>query len=103
VADRRRLVGSKNGRIGLASADVEVGDCICVFHGAGVPFVLRKKLNHYAIVGESCKSRLQRSPLRLGKASYTHYFPLDIHGLMDCEAIRLVENGEAGIEKILLH
>ena len=57
VAASRRLVGSKNGRIGLASADVEVGDWICVFHGAGVPFVLRKKLNHYVIVGEACKSR----------------------------------------------
>jgi hypothetical protein len=103
VADRRRLVGSKNGRIGLASADVEVGDCVCVFHGAGVPFVLRKKLDHYVIVGEACKSRLQRTPLRLDRRSYAHYFLVDIHGLMDGEAIRLVESGEAGLEKIVLH
>jgi hypothetical protein len=103
VAESRRLVGSKNGKIGLASVDVEVGDCICVFHGAGVPFVLRKKLNHYVIVGEACKLRLQLNLLRLGQGKLNSLFPLDIHGLMDGEAIRLVENEEAALEKIVLY
>jgi hypothetical protein len=103
VAESRRLVGCKNGKIGLASVDVEVGDCICVFHGAGVPFVLRKKLNHYVIVGEACKLRLQLNLLRLGQGKLNSLFPLDIHGLMDGEAIRLVENEEAGLEKIVLY
>jgi hypothetical protein len=103
VAESRRLVGSKNGKIGLASVDVEVGDCICVFHGAGVPFVLRRKLNHYVIVGEACKLRLQMILLRLGQGKLNSLFPLDIHGLMDGEAIRLVENEEAALEKIVLY
>jgi hypothetical protein len=75
VADRRRLIGSKNGQIGLASADVDVGDCICVFHGAGVPFVLRKNLDHYVIVGEACKSRFQRTLLGLEQSKLSLLFP----------------------------
>jgi len=100
VAQSRRLVGSKNGKIGLASVDVEVGDCICVFHGAAIPFVLRKKLDHHVIVGEACKSRLQINLFGQGKLNSP--CPLDIHGLMDGEAIRLVRNGEAVLEKIVL-
>jgi hypothetical protein len=75
VADRRRLIGSKNGRIGLASEDTKVGDCVCVFHGTGVPFVLRKKLNYYVIVGEACKSRLRRTLLRFGQSKLSSLFP----------------------------
>lgn len=55
VATRRRLLGTRQGRIGLASEDARAGDRIGVLLGAGVPFILRPHAGYYTIVGEACK------------------------------------------------
>jgi hypothetical protein len=42
----KRIFITKSGKLGLAPARVEIGDCICVLHGSKVPVVLRKFLTN---------------------------------------------------------
>ena len=42
----RRLIRTKNGRLGLANIDVSVGDAVCIFYGCSVPVILHKHVLH---------------------------------------------------------
>jgi Heterokaryon incompatibility protein (HET) len=67
----RTLVLSENGYIGLAPSETETGDKICVMYGCHAPVVLRKRsdgADAYILVGDAY-----------------------VHGLMDGEALQLVE------------
>lgn len=58
VCHERRLLVTDNGMIGLAPMEAQVGDLVCSFLGASVPFVLRKLSassdvgDRYRLVGE---------------------------------------------------
>lgn len=50
----RRPFKSDQGHIRLAPEAAEVGDVVCLFHGATVPFVLRREVNgEYRLLGEA--------------------------------------------------
>ncbi|KAF1955262.1 hypothetical protein CC80DRAFT_549467 [Byssothecium circinans] len=51
---RRRLFKTRGGYLGTGARSVAAGDEVWIFHGAGVPFVLRPQPNgQYRLVGES--------------------------------------------------
>jgi hypothetical protein len=54
VSSGRRFAITERGLLGLVVSDAQVGDRICVFQGAQVPFVLRQRPNCelYNLVGE---------------------------------------------------
>lgn len=60
----RRMMISSKGYIGLVPAKAREGDHICVLYGCSVPVILRKKGDHYVLIGESY-----------------------VHGIMDGEAL----------------
>ncbi|GLA76942.1 hypothetical protein AtubIFM55763_008820 [Aspergillus tubingensis] len=60
----RRMMISSKGYIGLVPAKAQEGDHICVLYGCSVPVILRKKGDHYVLIGESY-----------------------VHGIMDGEAL----------------
>ncbi|KAH8803582.1 HET domain-containing protein [Xylogone sp. PMI_703] len=60
----RTFVVTSHGRIGITPAETQVGDCVTVIFGGGVPYILQRHRNAWLLVGESY-----------------------IHGLMNGEAI----------------
>ncbi|ESZ93209.1 hypothetical protein SBOR_6405 [Sclerotinia borealis F-4128] len=76
----RRLIGTKNGRIGLTVAAAIEGDSIAVIPGCSVPLVLRRNEKGWSLVGECF-----------------------VYGLMNGEAADLVGSEKIGIEQIQLH
>jgi hypothetical protein len=54
VANNRRPFKSDKGHLGLAPESAEIGDIVCIFHGAVVPFVLRPEADgRYRLLGEA--------------------------------------------------
>ncbi|APA15937.1 hypothetical protein sscle_15g107070 [Sclerotinia sclerotiorum 1980 UF-70] len=76
----RRLIGTKNGRIGLTVAASRIGDSIVVLPGCSVPVVLRRDGTGWELVGECF-----------------------VYGLMNGEAVDFVGGGRVPIEEIQLH
>jgi hypothetical protein len=79
-ANGRRFMISSNNYIGLAPNEAQVGDEIFVLAGSSVPFILRPEGGHHLVVGEAY-----------------------VHGLMDGEASRRVDERRAKIRDISLH
>lgn len=50
--DKRRFFITIKGYIGLAPPEAQVGDVVCIFLGARVPFILRRLGEYYMLVGE---------------------------------------------------
>lgn len=65
--NRRAFLG-KLGRVGLVPVGAEVGDLVCVFWGANVPFVLRERE-------------------RTGGEVFHFVGEAYVYGVMDCEAV----------------
>jgi Heterokaryon incompatibility protein (HET) len=76
----RRLIITSGGWIGLAPAETQEGDFVCVLRGCCVPVVLRKEGDHFLFVGDSY-----------------------IHGLMDGLAMDRVAKGEWIEREFVLH
>ena len=79
----RRISITKSGHIGSLPEETEIGDLVCILLGCSVPVVLRKQegVEHgYEFVGECY-----------------------LHGLMDGEAMAMLENGQLKAEDINLH
>lgn len=66
----RRLMISSKGYIGLVPPKTQEGDLVCVLFGCSVPVILRKQGSHYIFIGESY-----------------------VHGIMDGEAIQMMNEG----------
>ncbi|KAI1206535.1 HET-domain-containing protein [Annulohypoxylon truncatum] len=81
---RRRFVISRKGYMGLAPSGVEIGDHICILAGGKVPFIVRA-------VQHNDSQATSRFVCRLLGDSY-------IHGLMDGEAMKLVDDGVLKVE-----
>jgi hypothetical protein len=47
------FVTTRNGRIGITSYSVRVGDLLCVLFGGSTIQVLRKEADHYLLAGEA--------------------------------------------------
>ncbi len=76
---RRRLVTTKKGYVGMALEAVEPGDVICVLLGCTVPMVLRPAGDKYQVVGECY-----------------------LHGLMEGQALKWVEDGVHQLDDFIL-
>jgi hypothetical protein len=50
----RRLCRTRNGRAGLVPSETRLGDDVCIFLEVPIPFVVRKKGDHYQLVGPCC-------------------------------------------------
>ena len=48
----RKLFGTKEGYIGVGDVTLQANDLVCVLFGGKVPFILRKREEHYRFVGE---------------------------------------------------
>ncbi|KAJ4346348.1 uncharacterized protein N0V89_010277 [Didymosphaeria variabile] len=72
----RRVMGTRDGRVGLAPKHARQGDVVAVLTGGRVPFILRPEEHHYTIVGDAY-----------------------VHGIMDGEALQAGEE----LEYIELH
>jgi Heterokaryon incompatibility protein (HET) len=68
---------SPKGYIGLAHRNARYSDKICILLGASVPFILREEDDHYLLVGEAY-----------------------VHGLMDGEAIEMMQREEVEVQNI---
>jgi hypothetical protein len=75
----RRFFISEEGKFGLAPPNARKGDRIAVFHGAKIPFILRKSGSEFQVVGEA----------------YTH-------GLMNGEAVNYWRLGMREVQNIVL-
>jgi hypothetical protein len=71
VTDCRRIFRTVKGYYGLGPPLIENGDIVCVLFGGKTPFCLRRIDRHYELVGECY-----------------------VFGLMNCEAIDMMEKGE---------
>jgi len=75
---RRRLIVTEQGCLGLTAEHVKVDDAVAICLGGQLPFILRRVMNHYTLVGEAY-----------------------IHSIMDGEAmIRHNTGGSASFEMI---
>jgi hypothetical protein len=75
---RRRLIMTEQGYLGLTAEHVKVDDAVAICLGGQLPFILRRVLNYYTLIGEAY-----------------------IHGIMDGEAmIRHNTSGSASFETI---
>ncbi len=81
---RRRFFISRKGYMGLAPLNIEVDDRICVLAGSRAPFIVRP-------VQQDDGQTTSRLVCRLLGDSY-------VHGLMDGEASRLVDDGILEVE-----
>lgn len=75
----RRFRVSTDGYFGIVLKGTEKGDWICVLSENHAPFVLRKVGNGYTLIGDCY-----------------------VHGLMEGEAIKMVEEGQLKLETISL-
>jgi hypothetical protein len=75
----RSLLLSRHGYMGLGDDDIEPGDHICVFHGAFVLYVLRPKGSSFRFISECY-----------------------VHGLMDGEAVKLLNNGICKVQEFII-
>ena len=75
----RRFFITREGHMGLGPRNMEPGDVVCILLGAQVPFVLRAMNNHYALLGECY-----------------------CHGIMDGEALRQADGGEAVLRDLVI-
>ncbi|RAH52211.1 HET-domain-containing protein [Aspergillus piperis CBS 112811] len=75
----RRLMISSKGYIGLVPPKTQEGDLVCVLFGCSVPVILRKQGSHYILIGESY-----------------------VHGIMDGEAIQMMNEGHLVEEEFTL-
>ena len=80
----RKFFITKKGYLGLGPKLAELGDKIAIFHGSGVPFVLRKSVD---------KSR---------ESSWEIIGECYVHGIMDGEFIHKCDIGQAEPEVIVL-
>ncbi|KAH7398122.1 heterokaryon incompatibility protein-domain-containing protein [Cadophora sp. MPI-SDFR-AT-0126] len=71
----RRFIISAKGYLGMVPGKTERGDVICVFLGSELPVVLRPCIGGYNLVGECY-----------------------VHGIMEGEAMKWLENGEATVK-----
>jgi hypothetical protein len=74
IFERRKYIATTNGRVGVAPRTCRIGDIICVFQGARLPFVLRPnddKGTTFSFVGDCY-----------------------VYGLMESEALGMVEEGK---------
>jgi len=53
VCNGRRFATTTTGYMGLVPAETELGDIVSVLLGGQVPFILRKRHDHYILVGEA--------------------------------------------------
>lgn len=90
--DRRRLVVSQKGYIGIAPAGTRIGDHICVLHGGEMPFILRQ-----------CSVNDSSGPAGEMAEDYVLVGEAYVHGLMHGEAIRAADNGELQRVQMVLH
>lgn len=75
----RRFCVSSDGYFGIVPKETQVHDWICVFLGVPVPFVIRKCEDGYILVGDCY-----------------------VHGLMEGEAVRKVEESSLHVQTISL-
>ena len=75
----RRFFVTREGHMGLGPRDMEPGDVVCILLGAQVPFVLRAVNNHYVLLGECY-----------------------CHGIMEGEALRQADGGEAVLRDLVI-
>ncbi|EON62965.1 hypothetical protein W97_02191 [Coniosporium apollinis CBS 100218] len=80
VCDRRRLFISKRGYLGLGPRVLQEGDLCCILYGATMPFILRRRDDHYILLGQSY-----------------------IHGIMRGEAMEMLRNGELQEQTFEIH
>jgi hypothetical protein len=66
---RRRFCTTEKGYFGLAPVDSRVGDVVCIFMGAQVPFVIRSCGSDYQLVGEAYVHGVMKGEV-LGQACY---------------------------------
>jgi len=78
----RRFITTTKGRVGLAPANCEVDDVICVFLGAGVPHVLRPNVAHAE--GEA--------------TTFSFVGDCYLHGIMNSEVLDMLEKKEKELE-----
>lgn len=79
VCENRKLFCTAKGYYGIGLPDTCFGDLVCVFLGSKIPFIIRRKGDHYVLVGESY-----------------------VHGLMSGEAIKEMERGDLIVQKFSL-
>jgi hypothetical protein len=53
ISRGRRLACTTDGMVCLVPGNAQVGDNLSIFHGAPIPFVLRKEDDHFRIVGSA--------------------------------------------------
>lgn len=88
---RRQFFVSREGFIGLGPPDTKVGDKICVLAGGKMPFILRDLEE-----GERGKNKSEPGTYcRLLGDAY-------VHGLMDGQAVKVVEDGTRELETFKL-
>ena len=87
---RRRLFITRKGYIGLAPESASVGDHIVVLYGCSVPLTFRRESS----TGIDCKEKEMK--VRLIGECY-------VHGIMDGEAVQMVERGILSEEAFIIH
>jgi Heterokaryon incompatibility protein (HET) len=80
VVKGRRMIQSHKGYLGIVPGGTKIGDYICVLLGGDMPFILRPCGDHYVLIGECY-----------------------IHGLMEGEALQLVEQELIKLQNFNLH
>ena len=53
VCNGRRIATTSSQHIGRVPAEAELGDQVSILLGEQVPFILRKRRDHYTLVGEA--------------------------------------------------
>ncbi|VUC38131.1 unnamed protein product [Clonostachys rosea] len=78
----RKLIRTRNGFLGTGSHELQVGDLICVFFGSAVPFILRPREggDGFILVGDAY-----------------------VHGIMNGEALGMLEKGSFTKKNFIIH
>ena len=90
----RRYFSTRGGRLGLGPGACSVGDLVCVFHDAAVPYILRRIADSSSSSGAASDGAAEECYTFVGE-SY-------VHGLMYAEAFDLRDAGKVTEKKFTI-
>ena len=94
----RYLFFTSKGLLELGPEEAQPRDVVTVMLGCSVPVLLRKVENHYEVLGEACEYRTLTSKEQ--RASFHSITDIDVHGIMEGEAMEELREGTVALTKL---
>ena len=96
----RSLFFTSKGLLGLGPEEAQPKDVVAVILGCSVPMLLRKVESRYEVLGEACKYHLLTTKQQ--GTNFDSVDDIDVHGIMEGEAMEELREGTVALTKLEL-